>query len=219
LAYLVDQSKGTVTYMPASAGAIAYPGDTGIQDGINYDYFEVCNAVATYEPSRNTYGGYIAGGDREGGYRYFDMVVRDDNVKDLASARARARAELLARANGTKTGTFSTLYGEGLVPGMNLRLTSTQFGFDETFIINKMKVETFGPGKYDGNVQAVTVYTYDFGDYNPELADLLSKLGKQKDDSQFDDDIIFGDVTNYTTLDRTYYGVSTSVFGNVKFTG
>jgi hypothetical protein len=215
---LIDRSTGKITYLPDDADAIFYPGEV-IGDALSYRYYEVGNAIATYEPSRTTYGGDLAGGDPDGGDRYFDLVIKDDKITDLATAKARARAELLARANGVKQGTFTTLYGEGLFPGMNVRLTSTQFGFDEHFLISRMNLKTVGPGEYDGNVQPVVLYTFDFGDYSPELADLLSKLSRQQDDSMFDGTIVFGDETHYSTLDRTYYGVPTSIYGVSKYTG
>lgn len=208
---LVNQSTGFVRYTAHPN----FPAPTVSRPHtVTYAGSRDLKAVAIYQPSVTKYGGGSTGQIGGGAPfqptgtvlpRPFDYFISDSNLTTYAAVVNTARAELLRRANGIKTGTLNTLYGAGLKAGMNIRITSPLYRLDGIFIINKLTC------KIDGGT--TRYYTMDFGDYKPGLNNLLARMNQATR-------LLQKPPTGSATVNRfskTYYSLDRSFFGSARF--
>jgi hypothetical protein len=101
--------------------------------------------------------------------KYFDHVISDQNITDKATAKIIARGFLASNSLSATAYTFSTLQS-GLRAGMTIDIKSTSFGFDSTFVIQKVEA-SFSAGGY-------AEYEVSVGVYSPSLFSLISDIAR-----------------------------------------
>ena len=161
-------------------------------------------AVATIDSLRDTYGPLYDGVN----HLYFEDTIKDEKLNSTADAKERARILLVERAAGIVSGEFSSMWAQGLEPGMVAEITSATWGAGGFYLMNKRIISDLGAGN--------GMYKFNFGNYNPEILDYYLKLNKQKDDSQFGGDARTTQTVtqNYLTTTQHYYNRSDTIYDN-----
>jgi hypothetical protein len=101
-------------------------------------------------------------------YGTIKATIVDREVIDPVIADLRADAEVARRAWPEESGQF-IVYKDGLEVGQTIHLTSSQFDFDDDYVIRTIGMEWVDKG--------VTKYTVEYGEYKPDLLRILQLLG------------------------------------------
>ncbi|MDD5527778.1 MAG: hypothetical protein PHO56_02260 [Patescibacteria group bacterium] len=114
-------------------------------------------------------------------YGLREKMIDAPNIIDMATARQRAKAELLAYQYGCKEITFDT-YSSGLRVGMIINLNSVRRSVNESYVIKKITFQAQTPTNFYYSVDAITTN-------QQQLVNLLQKL-VTKDQGSLDDSVI-----------------------------
>jgi hypothetical protein len=95
---------------------------------------------------------------------------KDIDSTDLARLRGKA---ILAQSAFAKEQGRAIITQDGLASGMYISITDSQRGINSNYLIHRLTTRFLG--------NQVAQYTLDFGEYNPDLVDLLIELKRQSD--------------------------------------
>lgn len=111
------------------------------------------------------------------------FIIKDNSIKDRATARERAKAELFAFANTLSEGSFMS-YESGLRAGQQIEVNSTTRDISELFMINGLEMKLISPQKAIWTANLVTMKTFD-------VIDLLNAILKKESVSE-DENVSIG---------------------------
>jgi len=111
----------------------------------------------------------------EGSNGEYEYVIIDKTINTRAGARERARAELDSYKATLVEAEFAT-YNSGLIAGQNIRLNSTLYGIDDTYVINKVVYRMRTEDTFQYKVSLISTRTFGIIDY---LRETLLREKKQ----------------------------------------
>ena len=104
--------------------------------------------------------------------RTYEAKIVDTSILSQAAAKDRGRAVLTERAFAKERGKLTT-WQDGLSVGDLVTITSPQHSISGTYLIHRLGTRLVGGTD--------AVYTVSFGEYNPDLVDILLALKLQAD--------------------------------------
>lgn len=100
--------------------------------------------------------------------RWFDGKIVDKNLTSREAATLAGKALLARKAFVRETGTYQVSDRDGLVAGQRQNIVDTLRGINGNYMINRVTTSILGGDK--------CLYKVYFGEYNPDLVDLLVAL-------------------------------------------
>jgi len=110
-----------------------------------------------------------------------EKIINDATIIDMATARKRAKAEILAYQYGSNEINFET-YSSGIRAGMVINLTSDKRDSSDNYVINRVTFRALSPDSFYYEVSAITTNKL-------QLIELLQKLAAPKQ-NDIDESII-----------------------------
>ena len=98
---------------------------------------------------------------------WYERKITDKDISTVAEARLRGKVELAKSAFARERGRVAFTQ-DGLTSGMLLSITDSVYGIDGYYVINRINT------RFPGN--QIAYYEASFGEYNPDLVDLLLDL-------------------------------------------
>lgn len=126
-----------------------------------------------------------------------EKLIEDNSIEDKATARQRARAELLTFANSIVDARVRT-YESGLKAGQTIKVYNSRFNIDEDLIIKSVKFSQYGHDTFQYSLDLVSTKRYTLIEM---LQSLLTPDPKQADDAEVDENMIT-DLVDITVLEE-----------------
>lgn len=101
--------------------------------------------------------------------RWFDGKIVNKNLTSRNAAKLAGKALLAESAFVRETGRFELTDRDGLIAGQRLSMVDTKRSIDGNYLINRVETTWLEGG-------TVCLYQISFGEYNPDLIDLLISL-------------------------------------------
>jgi len=138
--------------------------------------------------------------------RWLEDVITDTKIETVQQAKDRAQAVFAKHAMAKTRGTLQT-YWYGLRSGQLVSLYHDKLNIDANYLIHRVIAEPRAPDRSRTREGGHITYTVEYGEYNPDLLDLVLKLKREYKAREARDDEVLNELLEMSetiTLTESY---------------